>query len=246
MNESDKTTTIGAQPALPSAGGAELLRVDNLSKSFREGGEEIHVLRDLCVSLGKGERLAILGESGVGKSTLLHILGTLDRPTSGKITFQGVDLATLTEHELSRIRNREIGFVFQFHYLLPDFDALENVMMPALVAGWGWDKARASAVELLELVGLKDRLRHRPGKLSGGEQQRVAVARSVVLEPQLVLADEPTGDLDPHTGEEIQHLLLRLNEQKRVALIVATHNHQLAEKIGRRSVLRLGHLDPLN
>jgi lipoprotein-releasing system ATP-binding protein len=170
----------------------------------------------------------------------------LDRATSGKITFQGVDLATLTEHELSRIRNREIGFVFQFHYLLPDFDALENVMMPALVAGWGWDKARASAVELLELVGLKDRLRHRPGKLSGGEQQRVAVARSVVLEPQLVLADEPTGDLDPHTGEEIQNLLLRLNEQKGVALIVATHNHQLAVKIGRRSVLRLGHLDPLD
>jgi lipoprotein-releasing system ATP-binding protein len=246
MNESEKTTTSAAQAPLPSAGGAELLRVDNLNKSFREGGEEIHVLRDLSVSLSKGERLAVLGESGVGKSTLLHILGTLDRATSGKITFQGVDLATLTEHELSRIRNREIGFVFQFHYLLPDFDALENVMMPALVAGWGWDKARASAVELLELVGLKDRLRHRPGKLSGGEQQRVAVARSVVLEPQLVLADEPTGDLDPHTGEEIQNLLLRLNEQKGVALIVATHNHQLAVKIGRRSVLRLGHLDPLD
>jgi lipoprotein-releasing system ATP-binding protein len=230
-----------------NAGGADgdLLKVERLNKSFREGGEEIVVLKDLSLELRSGARLAILGESGVGKSTLLHIMGTLDRPTSGKLTFRGVDLAELDESELSRIRNGEIGFVFQFHYLLPDFDALENVMLPALVAGWAWERARASARDLLDLVGLKDRVHHRPGKLSGGEQQRVAVARSVVLEPHLVLGDEPTGDLDPHTGEEIQNLLLRLNEERGVALIIATHNHQLAARIGRRLELRDGQLHPV-
>ncbi|MGH7847242.1 MAG: ABC transporter ATP-binding protein [Candidatus Binatia bacterium] len=221
------------------------MKVESLNKSFREGSEEIIVLKDLWLELRSGARLAILGESGVGKSTLLHIMGTLDRPTSGKLTFRGVDLAELDEHELSRIRNGEIGFVFQFHYLLPDFDALENVMLPALVAGSGWERARAGAMDLLELVGLKDRMHHRPGKLSGGEQQRVAVARSVVLEPHLVLGDEPTGDLDPHTGEEIQNLLLRLNEERGVALIIATHNQQLAARIGRRLELRDGQLHPV-
>jgi lipoprotein-releasing system ATP-binding protein len=245
MNEPEKFMPSEAARPVPGEDGIGLVKTENLSKSFREGDEEIHVLRNLNLELGRGERLAILGESGVGKSTLLHIMGTLDRPTSGKLTFRGRDLAGLDEQELSRIRNREIGFVFQFHYLLPDFDALENVMLPALVAGWTAERARASAMDLLELVGLKDRVRHRPGKLSGGEQQRVAVARSVVLEPHLVLGDEPTGDLDPHTGEEIQNLLLRLNEERGVALIIATHNHQLAARLGRRLELRNGQLHPV-
>lgn len=222
-----------------------LLRVEELSKSFVEGSREIHVLRGLHMELGEGERLAVIGESGVGKSTLLHILGTLDRPSSGRVLYRGRDHSELSDDELSEIRNREIGFVFQFHYLLPDFNALENVMLPALIQGWEWGRARESATELLRLVGLTDRAGHRPGALSGGEQQRVAVARSVVLEPKLVLADEPTGDLDPRTGEEVQGLMLRLNEERGVSLVVATHNRRLADRIGRQMELREGRLFPL-
>jgi len=224
---------------------SSLVKVQDLYKSFVEGGEEIRVLRGLSMELKEGERLAIVGESGVGKSTLLHILGTLDRPSSGQVVYRGKELSQLSEEELSSFRNREIGFVFQFHYLLPDFDALENVMLPALIQGWEWERARAGAVRLLEMVGLKDRLGHRPGKLSGGEQQRVAVARSVILEPQLIIADEPTGDLDPHTGGEIQDLLFRLNEEKGVGLVVATHNRHFAARIGHQMELREGLLFPL-
>ena len=224
---------------------SNLLQVQDLRKSFVEGEEEIHVLRGLHMELGEGERLAVVGESGVGKSTLLHILGTLDRPTSGQVTYRGRDLSTFNEGDLSNFRNREVGFVFQFHYLLPDFNALENVMLPALIRGWEWERAREGAVKLLEVVGLKDRISHRPGKLSGGEQQRVAVARSVILEPQLILADEPTGDLDPHTGEEVHNLLFRLNEERGVALVVATHNRRLAARIGQQMELREGRLFPL-
>lgn len=219
-----------------------LLRVEDLHKSFVEGGEEIHVLRGLDLELGMGERVAIVGESGVGKSTLLHILGTLDRPSRGKVIFQDRELSGLNDEALSELRNREIGFVFQFHYLLPDFDAVENVMLPALIQGWEWERARARALKLLEAVGLKDRVSHRPGKLSGGEQQRVAVARSVILEPRLILADEPTGDLDPHTAEEVQELLFRLNEERGVALVVATHNRRFAAKMGTQMELRDGRL----
>lgn len=223
-----------------------LLEVRNLHKSFTEGERTLHVLCGVELEVGSGERLAITGESGVGKSTLLHILGSLDRPTSGRILYRGTDLATLSEERLAEFRNREIGFVFQFHYLLPDFSALENVMLPALVAGWPWEKARAEAERLLSQMGLAGRLLHRPGKLSGGEQQRVAVARSMILDPKLLLADEPTGDLDPHTGEEIHELLLRLNAERGVTLIVATHNYQLAGRLGRRLELRNGVLTPFS
>ena len=223
---------------------SNLLEVQGLHKTFIEAGEEIHVLRGLDLALAEGDRLAIVGESGVGKSTLLHLLGTLDRPSSGQVIYRGKDLSLLNEDELSRIRNREIGFVFQFHYLLPDFSALENVMLPALIRGWEWERARKEAVRLLEMVGLKERISHRPGKLSGGEQQRVAVARSVILEPQLILADEPTGDLDPATGEEIQNLLFRLNEERRVAFVVATHNRRFAARVGVQMELREGRLFP--
>lgn len=224
---------------------SNFLLAQGLHKSFGFGGEEIHVLRGLDLELGEAERLAIVGESGVGKSTLLHILGTLDRPSLGRVTYRGTDLSTLEETALADFRNREIGFIFQFHYLLPDFDALENVMLPALIQRWNWEKAQHDAMDLLKLVGLQDRMAHRPGKLSGGEQQRVAVARSVILGPRLLLADEPTGDLDPHTGEEIENLLFRLNEEKGIAFIVATHNRRFANRLGRQLELREGHLYPL-
>ena len=221
---------------------SNLLAVRDLHKSFTEGGSEIHVLRGANLDLAEGERLAIVGESGVGKSTLLHILGTLDRPTSGQIRFRGIDLPLEDEAALCAFRNRQIGFVFQFHYLLPDFSAIENVMFPALIQGIDQQRARSEGERLLELVGLKERMSHRPGKLSGGEQQRVAVARAVILQPGLVLADEPTGSLDQRIGEGVQDLLFRLNQEKSIALIVATHNREFASKIGRRVELRGGEL----
>lgn len=219
---------------------SELLAVRDLRKSFTEGANDIHVLRGANFTLAEGERVAVVGQSGVGKSTLLHILGTLDRPTSGEILFRGKALPLDDEAALCEFRNRQIGFVFQFHYLLPDFSALENVMFPALIQGLDAERARSEAERLLESVGLKDRMSHRPGKLSGGEQQRVAVARAVILQPSLVLADEPTGSLDLRIGEEVQELLFRLNQENKIALIVATHNREFADKIGRRVELRDG------
>jgi lipoprotein-releasing system ATP-binding protein len=221
---------------------SELLSVRDLRKSFVEGASEIHVLRGANFVMAEGERIAVVGESGVGKSTLLHILGTLDRPTSGQILFRGKELPLDNETALCEFRNRQIGFVFQFHYLLPDFSAIENVMFPALIQGMDAHQARREGEQLLESVGLKDRMSHRPGKLSGGEQQRVAVARAVILKPGLVLADEPTGSLDLRIGQEVQDLLFQLNQEKKIALIVATHNREFAEKIGRRVELRDGQL----
>lgn len=221
---------------------SNLLSVRDLHKSFSEGGNEIHVLRGVNLDLAEGDRLAVVGESGVGKSTLLHVLGTLDRPTSGKIFYRGKELPLADETALCRFRNRELGFVFQFHYLLPDFSALENVMFPALIQGMEAARARAEAEQLLELVGLTQRMSHRPGKLSGGEQQRVAVARAAILKPRLMLADEPTGSLDLRIGEEVQDLLFRLNEENGIALIIATHNREFADKIGRRAELKAGQL----
>jgi lipoprotein-releasing system ATP-binding protein len=217
-----------------------LLSVRDVHKSFIEGDNEIHVLRGVDLELSEGERLAIVGQSGVGKSTLLHILGTLDRPTKGSILFDGKDLPLDDETALCQFRNQKIGFVFQFHYLLPDFSALENVMFPALIQGVDALRAKGEAEELLALVGLKDRLDHRPGKLSGGEQQRVAVARAVILKPKLILADEPTGSLDVRIGEEVQELLFRLNAEHKIALVVATHNRDFAVRIGRRVELKDG------
>jgi lipoprotein-releasing system ATP-binding protein len=224
---------------------SNLLRVRDLWKSFQDTSAEIRVLSGLDLDLEEGERLAIVGESGVGKSTLLHILGTLDRPTRGQVLYRETELFAMDEDQLAEFRNRDVGFVFQFHYLLPDFNALENVMLPALIQGWDWEKAEPAAQRLLEKVGLKERVSHRPGKLSGGEQQRVAVARSVILEPKLILADEPTGDLDARTGAEVQDLLFRLNQEVGIALIVATHNRGFAEKIGRQMELREGRLFPV-
>jgi len=224
---------------------SNLLAVRDLYKSFLEGEKEISILRGLDLDLNHGERLAVVGESGVGKSTLLHLIGTLDRPTKGEILYLDKVIPMDDETALSHFRNREIGFVFQFHYLLPDFSAVENVMVPAMIQRMDLARARSEAERLLEMVGLKDRMSHRPGKLSGGEQQRVAVARSVILEPKLILADEPTGSLDLRIGEEVQDLLFRLNEEKGIALVVATHNRDFAKKIGRQVELREGRLFPV-
>jgi lipoprotein-releasing system ATP-binding protein len=224
---------------------SNLLSVRDLYKSFLEGEKEISILRGLDLDLNHGERLAVVGESGVGKSTLLHLIGTLDRPTKGEILYLDKVIPMDDETALSHFRNREIGFVFQFHYLLPDFSAVENVMVPAMIQRMDLARARSEAERLLEMVGLKDRMSHRPGKLSGGEQQRVAVARSVILEPKLILADEPTGSLDLRIGEGVQDLLFRLNEEKGIALVVATHNRDFAKKIGRQVELREGRLFPV-
>jgi len=223
---------------------APLVEVIDIYKSYRSGERQVDVLQGLSLTVEPGERLGIVGESGVGKSTLLYIMGTLDKPTRGTLLYEGEPLIGLSDLELSRLRNHEIGFVFQFHYLLPDFTALENVMMPALIADWSTQRARKAANELLEAVGLSHRVTHRPGELSGGEQQRVAVARSLILEPKLVLADEPTGNLDPDTGREVEDLICELNERKGAGLIIATHNRGLAGRMGRQFELRQGRLFP--
>lgn len=205
----------------------------NLEKSYVDGPRVVTPLRGLDLAIEAGERVAIVGASGIGKSTLLHVLGTLDTPSSGRLMFNDIDVFAQNETQLAAFRNREIGFVFQFHQLLPDFTALENVMFPALLGRESFGAARRRATELLTRVGLGDRLDHRPGELSGGEQQRVAVARALVQRPRLLLADEPTGNLDPETGAEVQRLMLELNQEHGAALVVVTHNEQLANAMGR-------------
>jgi lipoprotein-releasing system ATP-binding protein len=218
-----------------------LLHASGLSKSYNDG-RRIDVLVDLELQVAAGEAVAIVGQSGVGKSTLLHVLGTLDQPTAGTVCFDGVDLFRLSEREQATLRNREIGFIFQFHHLLPDFTALENVMMPALIRGIAAGEADARARLVLERVGLGDRLTHKPGELSGGEQQRVAVARAVVMSPRLILADEPTGNLDPVTGAEVHALLMDLNRDQHITMVIVTHNVELAGLVHRTLRLQNGTL----
>ena len=212
----------------------DLIQVQQLYKSFGNGAKRVDVLKGIDLTFDQGERVAIVGVSGVGKTTLLHILGTLDRPTAGKVLYRGKDIFTLNERELALFRNREIGFVFQFHHLLPEFNALENTMMPCLIQGISKKEAAFRAETILSLVGLKERLSHKPGELSGGEQQRVAVARALVLEPKVLLADELTGNLDTKTGESVFHLLQEINQIKGVTLIVVTHNLNLASQLSRQ------------
>src|SRR5712691_351295 len=219
-----------------------LLRAQAVDKKFVDAGREIWVLRGLSLEVAAGEELAIVGQSGVGKSTLLHVLGSLEPPTAGRIYFEGDDLFAMDERQMAEFRNARLGFIFQFHYLLADFSALENVMMPALIARLAERESRARAQEVLEMVGLGDKLHRRPAELSGGEQQRVAVARAVVLRPRLVLADEPTGNLDPQTADEVHSLFHRLNRELGLTLIVATHNERLSRSMGRTLRLRAGKL----
>jgi lipoprotein-releasing system ATP-binding protein len=211
-----------------------LIQVQRIFKSFGNGSKQVEVLRGIDLNFSQGEKAAIVGASGVGKTTLLHILGALDRPTSGKVLYKGEDIFAKREKELALFRNREIGFVFQFHHLLPEFNALENTMMPCLIQGVPKEEATSRAEAILTLVDLKHRLSHKPGELSGGEQQRVAVARALVLEPKALLADEPTGNLDGKTGEWVFHLLIQLNQAKGITLIMVTHNMKLAEEMSRR------------
>ena len=219
---------------------APLLEGRGLHKSYWLGEKEIHVLRGASFALGAGEMASLVGPSGVGKSTFLHVVGTLDPPTAGTVLFDGQDAFEMGEEPLARFRNRNVGFVFQFHYLLPEFTALQNVAMPGLISRLARDEAEQVAREMLDLVGLSHRLDHRPGELSGGEQQRVALARALVLKPRLLLADEPTGNLDEATGEGIHQLLLDLNRRLGIAAVVVTHNPRLAERMPRRLRLHEG------
>jgi len=241
MSERGAQTQSTAPVPAPGAGEL-LLRAEALDKSFFDAGREVRVLRGLEMEVKAGEEIAIVGQSGVGKSTLLHVLGSLETPTAGKVYFEGQDLFALGDRALADFRNLKLGFVFQFHYLLADFTALENVMMPALIARMAEREAARRAGEMLELVGLADKLRRRPAELSGGEQQRVAVARAVVLHPRLVLADEPTGNLDPQTADEVHQLFHLLNRQLGITLVIATHNEPLTRSMGRALRLRDGHL----
>lgn len=221
-----------------------VLKVEGLRKSYYHLGREVEVLRGVKLEVQSGEMVAIVGKSGVGKSTFLHVAGTLDRPSSGRVEYWGNDVFSLGEADLATFRNRNLGFIFQFHHLLPEFTALENVMIPALIARRPLPEARARALALLDEVGLTHRLTHRPGELSGGEQQRVAIARALVMHPRIVFADEPTGNLDERTSEGVHELLFRLNKEHSLTFVVVTHNFNLARQMQRRLLMRDGVVVP--
>ncbi len=219
-----------------------LISIRDLHKSFNSSGSRIEILKNVSADLKIGETLAVVGPSGIGKSTLLHILGTLDRPDKGKVLFKGEDVFGFEDAKLATFRNKSVGFVFQFHHLLPEFTALENAMMPALINGFSKNRATQAAEKILIRVGLQDRLSHRVVKLSGGEQQRVALARALVLKPAILLADEPTGNLDKKNGEQVHDLLWELNQELGMTLVVVTHNMDLANFMARRVTIIDGQL----
>jgi len=214
--------------------------VQDVRKEFRIGRERLEVLKGITLRVSKGERLSIIGISGAGKSTLLHIMGGLDRPSSGRVLFDKEDVFRQSDAGLAHFRNKRVGFVFQFHHLLSEFSVLENVMMPCIIAGGAREKVRAWAVESLEKVGLEKRLRHKPGELSGGEQQRVAIARALSGSPEVILADEPTGNLDKRAGNRVVQVLLDLQEKDGCALILVTHNEGISERMERTIMLEDG------
>ena len=211
-----------------------IVSANEIHREFATANGVLSVLKGISIDVRRKEMAALLGASGAGKSTLLHLLSGLDRPTRGEIVVDGKQLNKQSEKQLAHFRNEKIGFIFQFHYLMEDFDALENVMMPVLIAGVKKNDASIKAEQLLELVGLKDRMKHFPSQLSGGEQQRVAVARALVNDPEIVLADEPSGNLDTSTGRKLHELLFHLNSENDVTFLIATHNRELAESCGRR------------
>ncbi|PLX42221.1 MAG: lipoprotein-releasing system ATP-binding protein LolD [Deltaproteobacteria bacterium] len=217
-----------------------MLEAVALGKSYAQPKGSLEVLKGISLTVKSGERVAIVGSSGAGKSTLLHLLGALDRPTAGSLTFEGEDIFRRGDAELAKFRNNRIGFVFQFHHLLPEFTAEENVAIPAMIGGAQKNEALDGARELLEAVGLSERLTHRPAELSGGEQQRVSLARALAMKPGLLLADEPTGNLDYRTGELVHNLLLEMNRRYGVTLIVATHNPELAAATDRTITIEDG------
>lgn len=222
-----------------------LLRAEDIHKSYTGKVEPVHVLKGASITLRKNDLTAIVGSSGSGKSTLLHILGGLDRPDRGKILFRNTDLSSMNEEALAQFRNRNIGFVFQFHHLLPEFTALENVFMPGLIAGRPMEDIQKRAGYLLETTGLKDRMDHRPSELSGGEQQRVAVARALMNEPEIIMADEPTGNLDESNTEKLLSVLLDLKEKEQTAIIIITHDHRIAGITSSVYELQNGTLDTM-
>ena len=213
--------------------GDSFIQIRGLSKGFNSSGMPLEILKGIDFDISHGETLAVVGASGIGKSTLLHILGTLDRPDSGKVLYKGEDVFSFSSADLARFRNQSIGFMFQFHHLLPEFSALENVMMPMLINGLSKKDAGAAAESILVRVGLQDRLSHRVGKLSGGEQQRVALARALVLKPRVLLADEPTGNLDQRNSDQVHDLLFQLNQELSMTMVVVTHNMLLASYMTR-------------
>ncbi len=224
MNNSEAVNSQYRHPVLEAL---------SINKTFINKRARTEVLKQIKLKIEKGEALAIVGPSGAGKSTLLHILGTLDRPTSGTIAFSGEDITGWDQKKLAEFRNKKIGFVFQFHHLLPEFNALENTMMPALVSGVELSEAEAAAFSILKRMGLENRLKHKSGELSGGEQQRVAVARSLIMSPEVLFADEPTGNLDTNTGMEVFDLLLEVNAELAITLVLVTHNREFSSKLPR-------------
>jgi lipoprotein-releasing system ATP-binding protein len=212
---------------------SELLKCTNLTKEYSDGQNSVKVLKSVNFSIKKAEQIAIVGSSGSGKSTLLHLLGALDKPTSGQVTFEQQDIFSFSSNQQAKFRNQSLGFVYQFHHLLPEFSALENVAMPLLIAKKPINQANEMAMAMLDKVGLSHRYRHKPAELSGGERQRVAIARALVTQPKLILADEPTGNLDQKTGESIYELLSDLREQMHTSFVVVTHDTQLANRLDR-------------
>ncbi len=218
----------------------ELLRCEQINKFYDEGSQKVQVLKDVNFMMNKGELVAIVGSSGSGKSTLLHTLGGLDQPSSGNVYINGQSLQKLSANQLAHLRNQNLGFVYQFHHLMADFSALENVMMPMLIGKQNKSEARDRAEKMLQAVGLSHRIAHRPSALSGGERQRVAIARALVNKPALVLADEPTGNLDQKTTESIFDLIKQLNQEQNTAFLLVTHDLALADKLSRRLIMRDG------
>jgi len=218
------------------------IHCENLTKSFHDGDIHVNVLENLDLSVAEGEMVSVIGTSGAGKSTLLHLLGGLDKPTDGKVYIAGNDVTILSEKAKGKLRNRYLGFVYQFHHLLPEFTAIENICMPLLIRGLKPKEALEKAIAYIEKVGLIERRKHRVGELSGGERQRIAVARALVTEPKCVLADEPTGNLDNKTAGAVLDLMLRLNKELKTSFIVVTHNEQLASRLDRTLILKEGSL----